>query len=374
MIWDDMDHQISINNKYIGIIQTNKLLSHIIQVPNIQRIRDNAKITEIVAYQQSCLQKTGACNFLGVINIHFCKETGDLYIVDGQHRFESIKIISQLISFPVSIEIVVVDTLEQLRENYNMINKNTPLPEFPETIDKSIPEKVAMYFHDKYPAIWSKNSRARRPHIYFNFFQEALGVLTERLQIKSAVVLQQIIEDHNTKISQWSIEQYPDSKNVSENIIKKCKETGFYLGIYNHISDDYRYEWVKEIIHIETGIIVKKAKSDPKKRTSVPGKVRCDSWNRHVGSDKGEVLCLCCRETTITALNFEAGHVLSVANGGTTDVDNIRPICSGCNKSMSTTSMDQYIQTYYPKNIDFFKTTTYLEPNKKATKKWSLFS
>ena len=56
------------------------------------------------------------------------------------------------------------------------------MPEFPENIDKNIPEKVAMYFRNEHPTIWSKKSKANRPNIYFNFFQEALGYLTHKLK------------------------------------------------------------------------------------------------------------------------------------------------------------------------------------------------
>ena len=82
-------------------------------------------------------------------------------------------------NFNVLIEVINVNNKDELKTNYDLINKNTPLPEFPESIDKNIPETVALYFKEKYPSIWSKTSRARRPHIYFNYFQEALGVLTD---------------------------------------------------------------------------------------------------------------------------------------------------------------------------------------------------
>ena len=31
----------------------------------------------------------------------------------------------------------------------------------------------------------------------------------------------------------------------------KCVDNKFYLGLYKHISDEYRYDWVKKIIELK---------------------------------------------------------------------------------------------------------------------------
>ena len=349
MIWDEFESKISINNRYIGVIASSKLMTFPIEIPNIQRIRDGDKVSEIVAYQQGKLKQTGSCNFIGSINIHYCAENQDLYLVDGQHRFEAIKQISHTISIPVCVEIVKVSTLQELKENYNMINKNTPLPEFPETIDKTIPERVANYYKQRYPNIWSKSTRANRPNIYFNYFQEALGVLVNRMEIKTAQELQIILDEHNEKLSKVM------RADVSEKQIRKCAESGIYFGLYSHISDEYRYDWVREILNIEN------APKPPKAKQSIPKKVRDDSWNKYVGTDKGEAPCLCCRTSTISKSEFHAGHVISEAKGGLATVENIRPICSGCNLSMGTRDMREFVRAHYPKNLADFDTATYVK-------------
>ena len=45
----------------------------------------------------------------------------------------------------------------------------------------------------------------------------------------------------------------------------------------------------------------------------------------------------------ISPFNFECGHVVAVANGGKTVLDNLRPICGSCNKSMQTTNLFDFI-------------------------------
>jgi 5-methylcytosine-specific restriction endonuclease McrA len=359
MIWDELDEKIIINNRYIGVIHSSKLMTFPIEIPNIQRIRDDDKVNEIVEYQQLKLKQTGTCNFIGSINIHYCAENQDLYLVDGQHRFEAIKQISKSISIPVCVEIVKVDTIQELKDNYNMINKNTPLPEFPETIDKTIPERVANYYKARYPNIWSKSTRANRPNIYFNYFQEALGVLVDRMEIKTVQELQIILDEHNEKLSMVM------RRDVSEKQIRKCAESGLYFGLYNHVSDEYRYDWVREILNIDKAVV-----QAPKAKRDIPKKIRSDAWKKYVGTDRGEAPCLCCRTIKITPFEFHAGHVISEANGGPTTVENIRPICVGCNLSMGTRDMREFVNTHYPKNLADFDTSTYV---KKATAWTSIF-
>ena len=306
-----------------------------------------------------------------MINLHYCLENKTIYLTDGQHRFQAIKKMYESMghNIIVPVECIIINNYNDLKNNFKIINKNTQLPEFPDKIDKNIPEKASIYFKNKY-SLWSKNSRARRPHLYFNFFQESLGFLTNKLNIDSPEKLIQIIENYNTKLSQWCIEQFPDKKNLNEKIIQKCKDTGFYLGLYKHVSDNYGYKWCQEIIKIESGIIIKDYRKPGKKR--IPKSIKNNSWDKYVGKDIGQALCICCNMNVIDSKNFIGGHIISEKNGGKINVDNIIPICSECNSSMGYTNMNEFIKEYYPNNFDNFKNKKYLT-EKKEESKWKLF-
>jgi len=369
MILDVLESKISHENTWLGTIKSNDLFNLSINIPNIQRIRDNDKVTDIISYQCDYYRNHQRFNIMGVINIHFCAENNTHYLIDGQHRYEAFKTMYQKMghNIIIPIECVMVDTMEQVKENYKLINKNTPLPEFPENIDKNIPETVAQYFKTKYPNIWSKNSRARRPHLYFNFFQEALGFLTDKLHLKTSDKLQELLETYNSKLSQWDIKQFPDHKSLNENIIKKCKDLKFYLGMYKHVSDSFGYKWVQAIIEIETGEKIKESKKSTKAK--IPKKIKNDSWDKYVGKDHGLALCLCCCQSQIEAKDFVGGHIISEKNGGTVTVDNIMPICSACNSSMASENMDGFVEKYYPNNLVNFQQRKYMIPGEK-TNSW----
>ena len=80
----------------------------------------------------------------------------------------------------------------------------------------------------------------------------------------------------------------------------------------------------------------------PKK--AIPKTLKICVWNKYIGEDIGKTKCLCCKITDITQLKFHVGHIIAEANGGTLDIDNLKPICESCNKSMKTTNMDYFEQ------------------------------
>ena len=225
-----------IHNRIYGSIKFTTLMGLPVQLPIIQRLKDNNKINEIVKYQEDVFKKTTHFNFLGIINIHCCKEDNKNYLTDGQHRYESIK---ELINKgyngnnEVTIEVVIVDSKKKYEDNYKIINKNTPLPEFSDTIDKNIPESVFLYFEKKFPNIWKMSNRPSRPFMNKNHFQEAVGFLVESLNnyLNCDVNAEDIIEcidDTNSSMKNWAMEKFTSYRKINkpELMREKCIKNG----------------------------------------------------------------------------------------------------------------------------------------------------
>jgi len=354
---------ININNTDIEVYKTSDFLKLDIEKPEIQRILEHNKVRDIIDYQLNFNKKYGRFNFnvSGLINLH--KLDKKLFLVDGQHRFKALEKLYNNYSHDVSffVEIVRVDSLEELKENYSMINKNTPLPEFSyfSLEDKGIVEEGVCKFQENYEQVWSKgNNRSRRPYINFNFFQEALAYVVENTNIDTSKELIKVIEDYNNKLSGWDNTCFPKTNAPMYN---KAKEFKFFLGLYPTIDEDYRYEWARKIVEQLTGKAIKK-KSYKKKK--IPKKIKIDCWKKYIGSKVGETLCICCKNSNINQNDFVAGHIISEKNGGKITVENILPICNQCNLSMSSMNMDEFILQYYPKNYDKFSNRDYKEEDK----------
>lgn len=101
---------------------------------------------------------------------------------------------------------------------------------------------------------------------------------------------------------------------------------------------------IKKIYKLKKQEVRERYKNKTKKQ-HIPKKLKNMIWDKYVGKEKGVGLCYCCSEE-IDSKNFEAGHIIPEAKGGPTNVDNLRPICSCCNKSMGTQNMDEFKQKY----------------------------
>lgn len=91
---------------------------------------------------------------------------------------------------------------------------------------------------------------------------------------------------------------------------------------------------------------VKEIKQNKKKKKTIPKKIKQLVWNKYIGADIGTGLCLCCKYTKISQMDFQCGHDISEKNGGKIIVSNLRPICSLCNSSMGTTNMFEFMEEH----------------------------
>jgi hypothetical protein len=78
------------------------------------------------------------------------------------------------------------------------------------------------------------------------------------------------------------------------------------------------------------------------KKNSIPKVLKDLCWKKWIGESVAKNKCMCCEMNEVTMNNFQCGHVLSEANGGKLSVENLRPICVGCNLSMGTENMASF--------------------------------
>jgi len=81
--------------------------------------------------------------------------------------------------------------------------------------------------------------------------------------------------------------------------------------------------------------------TNTKPKTKISHALRCEVWNHHVGRENGIGLCYCCQKE-IDSKHFECGHIISEAMGGGLSLENLRPICTLCNRSMGIKNMNDF--------------------------------
>lgn len=83
---------------------------------------------------------------------------------------------------------------------------------------------------------------------------------------------------------------------------------------------------------------------------TVPKPVKNRLWDTTFGPEAGQGNCYVCG-VIINSKSFEAGHVKAAAKGGLSTVENLRCICSDCNKSMGTHNLEVFKAIYFPNRV-----------------------
>ena len=102
-------------------------------------------------------------------------------------------------------------------------------------------------------------------------------------------------------------------------------------------------------------------------RKSIPKSLKNKVWDTYIGKEKGVGECLCCGGK-IDSKNFDCGHVTAVKHNGKNTLDNLRPICSPCNKSMGDENLFKFKEKYFPKSESLLEKL--VEENKRVVKNY----
>ena len=82
------------------------------------------------------------------------------------------------------------------------------------------------------------------------------------------------------------------------------------------------------------------------RKKNIPKAVRITVWNTYITEEIGKAPCYVGCGRSIAQSNFECGHIEPESRGGLTIIDNLRPICGDCNRSMGTRNMHEFMKTF----------------------------
>jgi 5-methylcytosine-specific restriction endonuclease McrA len=79
------------------------------------------------------------------------------------------------------------------------------------------------------------------------------------------------------------------------------------------------------------------------RKQKIPRALREQVWLTYVGKKFDSKCFVGWCGNIISAFNFEVGHNIPESKGGTLNIDNLRPICTKCNRSMGNMySIDEF--------------------------------
>ena len=83
------------------------------------------------------------------------------------------------------------------------------------------------------------------------------------------------------------------------------------------------------------------------KKEKIPSVLRELVWNTYIGEGEGKGLCYARGKEKLTPFEFECGHIIAESKGGETNLNNLRPVCTKCNRSIGTENMDDFKKKYF---------------------------
>lgn len=334
------------------IIQTSKILEYlgksVVIIPDFQRELQNDKIEEI--YEMYIKLHKNNENYLikHGYTLYLCKLDKEYYVVDGQHRLETMKLLNKENYDPfIVVMIQTCDSLSHMRENFILLNKNSNIAPIYTYFDDKFLRKTIINVKNKikenYGKLFNRNKieakRTYRMHI---------DTFLERLDIDDVKQFYDINEiDYGNYIFLYD-QLLKINERIKEDIHKmkldnkinyfakkidldKLDQFSFYLPLRN-------IEW-KFNGSINYNIINYKKKTIPKV-------LRIHVLDRDFGKSSNIGECYVDKKE-ITRDTAEIGHIKSEVEGGETVLDNLRAICGACNRSMGIQDMYKFKELYF---------------------------
>jgi hypothetical protein len=275
---------------------------------------------------------------IGVVSNNF-NDNYNLYVVDGQHRLEMAKDLCEDYNGELFICYYKIDSDKKMKELFREINRDSfknnkyiSLDEFQENLY----DLTKDYLRSNYSLYFSEK-KSTTSHRYS--LTEFLNLLVEYLYFEKFNNLEDIKNDIETKNRQFNklidyLEYYNENSEMFYKDEHTCVKNGIIISLKNNNFINYL---------IDSKTVPDHFKFKNKKKTISP-KLRIQVWKKYFG-DEYEGVCPFYKCETIlnSGLNgFHCGHIISEFNGGETNLENLKPICSKCNSKMGTEDWKTY--------------------------------
>ena len=312
-----------------------------LKLPDIQREIDTSWVDTLKEQLLKGFQEKG---YYALGRLHLCSCQGQLYLLDGQHRYS---VLMDLDDPNIALELIIekVENEQAMNKLFQQINLSRPSIICRNTDTQLVVNQFRKFMTNRYGKFLSTSKRPHRIHIHLDSLVEKIeeSRIIERLGITCPNQWIEHIEDlnrfyryHRYNPELWKEWGFSDADKLLDKVQLKDPEFPLYLGIYIH------YEWLERLIkHLEDGIPYSEMVHYPlnKKRRTISKSLRQKVWFKTNERQQGG--CYVCQRD-IELDTFECGHVKAVFWGGENTLDNLYAICRKCNGDMGTQNLEEY--------------------------------
>lgn len=239
------------------LMPMNVLSEHVILYEG-NRYVDFDRVEAYAVYQINCIERKGNPSDPGVLTACRYKGDQDWRLIDGQHRFLAIEdlvkgeYLDDFDDFLIEIHVIDVKTEDDIREEFENINKSVPVPINVLQPNQIVNDAIAI-LSEKYSNPFTDSVKARRPQIYRDGFKDYLieQEVVDKQDIETAEDLVLLIVRTDDKIKSYGVpklrsmvEGNSNEYRLIERLYEKCtKENKMFLSIFKARNPDRRELW-----------------------------------------------------------------------------------------------------------------------------------
>ena len=268
-----------------------------------------------------------------------------MIILDGQHRTGALNKLSienpEVLEKKIRIDLYYVKNEEEALEIYNIINTSKKVELYTGNTEPIIFRIIQQYFLNRFGKYCKTTKNPRGLNINIDIICRKIQgynmINKFNITENTVSVWIEYIKELNIFYSEKS-NQTLLSYGIKENIINEARNEQFYLGMFRN------YEWIERLLERPSITFEEQVhlviENEIKLRKTISRTLRKHVWVKRC-NDKISGECFCCLEE-ISFTNFDCGHIVSVKDGGSNDIDNLEPVCRSCNLHMGIMNMTLY--------------------------------
>lgn len=311
-------------------------------IPDIQRQQCNEHVDRIYNTQKAFHDKHKFYLINGTISIVIVGENE--YLIDGMHRvaaYTKLRNENAQNKIILHVDYYTCKSDTDVEILYKYVNSSKPNIISKMTIESGkILQYASKFLSETFSEYIKKSNNPYKPYISIAKFESYVdkNKIIERAQIKSGKEFVDHIIKLNTFYSTISESQFEvwDCADPRQSLKKiRSHSNCLYLGIYT------KFEWLDRIVDsVQYNLPYDKIYHlGSMKGRYIGHELRKAVW----GSSLCEGKCYCC-DAAISVTRFECGHVIPYSAGGSTTLENLKPICIDCNRDMGTRNLEFYKQ------------------------------
>lgn len=325
-------------------------LANQLKIPDIQRELDKEWVGKL---KERIMEEKMVSGIIDLGTFNLCHFNNTLYLLNGQHRYS---VMQELMKdngnyIQMKCEVCEVVSESEMNRLWSISNDSRSSKICKNSNDQLFVNVLRNHLQTKYRDFMSNSDSPHRPNVNLNKIQNKIEELEliSKLNVSTPDELINMVEEinlfyHSNKYNSELWESWGIKRSLIDKCCKKSPCSPLFLGVYSNA------EWLDKLLHCKIhSIKYSEINHDVKckKREKINQGLRrqvWDSWNSYEivssrAKNCGECyVCGCDLEFK----NFECGHVVAHFFGGESILENLKPICASCNKSMGTQNLEAY--------------------------------